>query len=164
MRDVDRATVLAPELIDMLGARREVIARMGPADADTVLFRTPMAGGKSVPLHSHADPECFYVLGGHIDAFVADDHPRWHEVEAGRSLLVDDGVPHAVRNPADQPADLVVATNGRLARYFREAGRPAVPGATPDSATPDDVSRIGRVAEAYGYWLASPAENAAVTG
>ena len=65
---------------------------MGPEDADTVLFRTRMAAGKAVPLHSHVDPECFYVLSGGIEVFVLHDRPRWHTVETGRSLLVADGV------------------------------------------------------------------------
>ena len=117
----DELTHGAPELTDMRGALFERVARMGPADADTVLFRTRMAAGKVVPLHSHVDPECFYVLDGRIEVFVLDEMPRWQAVETGRSLLVADGVKHAVRNTADQPADLILVTNNRLARYFREA-------------------------------------------
>jgi len=154
----------SPELIDMVGARFEVVARMGTGDADTVLFRTRMTAGKVVPLHSHVDPECFYVLNGCIEVFVVGDGPRWQAVETGRSLLVADGVKHAVRNTADQPADLILATNNRLARYFREAGRPAAPGTEPLPPTPDDIQRMIRVSKAYGYWIASPAESAAVTG
>ncbi len=154
----------APELIEMMGARFETIARMGTGDADTVLFRTRMTAGKAVPLHSHIDPECFYVLSGRIEVFVADAKPRWRVVETGRSLLVADDVKHAVRNTADEQADLIMATNNRLARYFREAGRPATPGTDPLPPTPDDIQRAIRATEAYGYWIASPAESAAVTG
>lgn len=164
MNSEDGPTGGAAELIDMMGARFEAIARMGMGDADTVLFRARMAAGKVVPLHSHIDPECFYVLSGRIEVFVVDDASRWHVVETGRSLLVADGVRHAVRNAADQPADLILATNNRLARYFREAGRPATPGTDPMPPTPDDIQRVIRVTEAYGYWIASPAESAAVTG
>ncbi len=154
----------AAELIDMAGARFELVARIGEADGDTVLFRARMAAGKTVPLHSHIDPECFYVLGGRIEVFVIDDTPRWQIVETGRSLLLAEGVKHAVRNTADQPADLILVTNNRLARYFREAGRPAKRGTDVLPPTPDDIQRLIRVSEAYGYWLASPAESAATTG
>lgn len=154
----------APGLIDMIGARFERIVSMGTGDADTVLFRTRMAAGKVVPLHSHVDPECFYVLSGGIEVFLTGAAPRWHAVGTGRSLLVADGSRHAVRNTADQPADLILVTNNRLARYFREAGRPATPGTTPSAPTPDDIHRVIRVSEQYGYWMASPAESAAVTG
>lgn len=154
----------APELIDMRGGRFELVARMGTADTDTVLFRTRMAAGKTVPLHSHVDPECFYVLSGRIEVFLVGERPRWHVIEANHSLLIADGVKHAVRTTAHHPADLVLATNNRLARYFREAGRPVMPGAEPVPPTPEDIQRIIRVSEAYGYWIASPAESAAITG
>lgn len=154
----------AYELTDMRGTLFERVARMGTADADTVLFRTRMAAGKAVPLHSHVDPECFYVLSGGIEVSVLDDMPRWHAVETGRSLLVADGARHAVRNMSDQAADLIVATNNRLARFFREAGRPAAPGTDLLPPTPDDIQRMIRVGEAYGYWVASPGESAGVTG
>jgi len=153
-----------PELIDMAGARFETIARMGATDADAVLFRARMMAGKVVPLHSHVDPECFHVLSGCIEVFVLDDRPSWRAVKTGESLLVADGVKHAVRNAADQPADLIVVTNNRLARYFREAGRPAMPATEVLPPTPDDIQRLIRVSQAYGYWIASPAESAAVTG
>ncbi len=154
----------SPELIDMVGARFEMVARMGTAEADTVLFRTHMSPGRVVPLHSHVDPECFYVLNGSIEVFTVGDTSRWHVVEAGRSLLVADGSKHAVRNITDRPADLILATNNRLARYFREAGRSAIPGAEPLAPTPEDIERLLRVARDYGYWMASPAESSAVTG
>lgn len=85
----------------MVGGRFELVARMGTADADTVLFRTRMVAGKLVPLHSHIDPECFYILSGRIEVFVADERPRWQVAEANHSLLVADGVEHAVRNAVD---------------------------------------------------------------
>jgi len=137
---------------------------MGDNDADTVLFRTRMAAGKLVPLHSHIDPECFYVFNGSIEVFMIDDAPRWHRIETGRSLLVANGLKHAVRNMTDQPADLILATNNRLAHYFREAGRPVTPGTDLLPPTPDDIRRMLRVSNTYGYWIASPTENAAVTG
>jgi hypothetical protein len=52
------------DLIDMMGARFEMVARMGSNESDIVLFRARMAPGRLVPLHSHIDPECFYLFGG----------------------------------------------------------------------------------------------------
>ncbi len=152
-----------PELIDMVGARFEAIACMGDDESDTVLFRTRMAAGKIVPLHSHIDPECFYVLNGSIEVFVVNEAPGWRLIKTGLSLLVADGLKHAVRNMARQPADLIVVTNNRLARYFREAGRPARSGTELVPPTPDDIQHMIRTSHRYGYWLASPAESAAMT-
>lgn len=160
----ERASPSDAAEVDMVGARFELVARMGTDDADTVLFRTSMAPGKLVPLHSHADPECFYVLGGRIEIFILSNAPGWREVETGRSLLVADGVKHAVRNPAAEPADILMATNGRLARFFFEAGRPVEAGAAFGPPTVEDVERLLRVSRAFGYWNASPAESVAITG
>jgi len=153
-----------PELIDLIGGRLELITGMVTSDSDTVLFRSQFEPGKSVPLHSHIDPECFYVLSGSIEVFLVDDMPRWRAVEAGHSLLVQDGLKHSIRNVTDQPADLILVTNGRLAQFFREAGRPVTPSTKILPPTPDDIQRFMHVSEVYGYWRASPAESAAVTG
>jgi len=118
----------APELLDMTGAWSEAIARMGTGDADTVLFGTCMAAGQVVPLHSPVDPGCFYVLSGRIEAFALDDTPRWQAVKTGHSVFIDGGVKHAIRNTADQPTDLMLATNNRPALHFRETSPPAAPG------------------------------------
>jgi quercetin dioxygenase-like cupin family protein len=109
------------DLIDMMGARFEMVARMGPNENDTVLFRTRMEPGKLVPLHSHIDPECFYLLEGQIDVFVVDDAPKWRMVETGQSALVANGVKHAVRNAGEKTADIVLATNNR---FFSPRGGP----------------------------------------
>jgi quercetin dioxygenase-like cupin family protein len=152
------------DLFDMMGARFEVVARMGADQNDTVLFRTRMAPGKLVPLHSHIDPECFYVLEGQIEAFVVDDAPDWRVVGAGESLLLADGVKHAVRNATEKTADIVLATNNRFAGFLAAAGRSATPGAAFAPPSPEDIQRVIRVSQDYGYWNASPAERAAVTG
>ena len=152
------------EMIDMIGGRLELVARMGAEESDAVLFRTSLAPGHGVPLHSHIDPECFYVLAGRLEVFLLGTAPQWQIVEAGRSVLVADGVKHAIRNPGDGAADLFVVTNNRFARFLREAGRPVMPGTAVAAPEPEDIERVARVARAYGYWLASPEKSAAVTG
>ncbi|HEY2529419.1 MAG TPA: cupin domain-containing protein [Xanthobacteraceae bacterium] len=152
------------DLIDMMGARFEMVARMGSNQSDTVLFRTRMAPGRLVPLHSHIDPECFYLIDGRIEVFLVDDAPKWRVVDTGQSCLVADGIKHAVRNAADKTADIVLVTNNRFASFLSEAGRSAIPGAVFASPSPEDIQRLMRVSQAYGYWNASPAESAAITG
>ncbi len=151
------------ERIDMLGGCLEFVGGFGGAQ-DPVLLRTRIAPGQGVPLHSHGDPECFFVLDGVLDVFFADSTPRWHRVEAGRSMLAADGIRHAIHNPGDRPTELIVMVNDRLARFFREAGRPAGSETAFRPPGPEDIERVTRVAKAYGYWLASPAESAAITG
>lgn len=52
--------------IHALGLRLDVLARLG-ADDDLVLLRGAIHPGRFVPLHSHADPECLFVIGGAIE-------------------------------------------------------------------------------------------------
>lgn len=151
------------DLIDMMGARFEMVARMGSDERDVVLFRTRMAPGRLVPLHSHIDPECFYLLEGQIEVFVVDDAPKWQGVRTGQSLLVAEGKKHAVRNASETTADIVLATNNRFASFLSEAGRSVTPGAVFTPPSPEDIERMIRVSQAYGYWNASPAESAAIT-
>lgn len=153
-----------PETIDMLGSRLERVVRMGTAEDDAVLFRTRMGPHDLVPLHSHVDPECFYVLSGELEVFLEYDGPGWRPVMAGQSLLVRDGIRHAVRNPGEEPVDLVVVTNNRLADFFREAGRPAAHAASLVPPSKADFERVARAAERFGYGLATPAESTGITG
>jgi quercetin dioxygenase-like cupin family protein len=79
-----------------------------------------MEPGKLVPLHSHIDPECFYLLEGQIDVYVVDDAPKWRMVETGHSYLVSNGVKHAVRavftppTSEDTPRPTDIGTHRRL--------------------------------------------------
>jgi quercetin dioxygenase-like cupin family protein len=151
------------DLIDMMGARFEMVARMGPNVNDTVLFRTRMTPGRLAPLHSHIDPECFYLLDGQLEVFVVDDTPKWRTVETGRSYVVANGVKHAVRNTGEKAADIILATNNRFASFLSEAGRTATPGSDFAPPASQDIERLMRVSHAYGYWNASPAESAVIS-
>ena len=148
------------DAVDLIGSRFEFAARLGRDPNDTCLFRTRMAPGKLVPLHSHRDPECFYVLDGQLDIFLMDDKPRWHAVRAGESLLAADGIRHASRNSTDRPTDMVLATNNRCAAFLREACRSVRLEAPFEAPSPDAIERILRASDAYGYWNASPDESA----
>jgi hypothetical protein len=64
----------------------------------------------------------------------------------------------------DARAMAILATNNRLASFFREAGRTPASGASMTPPTPENIKRVVRTSEAYGYWQASPEESAAITG
>jgi quercetin dioxygenase-like cupin family protein len=151
-------------MIDMVGSRFEMVARMGDAPQDTALLRSRMAPGKTVPLHSHIDPECFYVLSGALELFLLDDAPRWHRADAGQSLLAANGIRHASRNPTDQETDIMLATNNRFASFLSEAGRPVTADTPFAPPAPEDIQRVLRASAAYGYWNATPEESGAITG
>ena len=49
----------------------------------------------------------------------------------------------------------------RLGRFLRDIGRPAAT-VEPGPPKPEDFQLLLETAQAYGYWLGSPADNAAV--
>jgi hypothetical protein len=54
----------------------------------------------------------------------------------------------------------LIITTKRMGQFFQETGRP-VTGA-PQPVTPEDLKRFAAVSAKYGYWNATPEENAAV--
>jgi hypothetical protein len=56
---------------------------------------------------------------------------------------------------------LLIVTTMRLGRFLRDIGRPAAT-VEPGPPKPEDLQRLLETVQAYGYWLGSPADNAAV--
>jgi hypothetical protein len=67
---------------------------------------------------------------------------------------------HAWRNVSSEPLVALIITTTRLGQFFQEVGRPVA--STPQSVTAEDLARYETVSAKYGYWNATPEENAAV--
>jgi hypothetical protein len=60
---------------------------------------------------------------------------------------------HGFRNRREEPAVMIVVSTTRIGLFFREvAGAPS----------PEAIEHFLRTAERYGYWNATPEENAEV--
>ena len=119
--------------------------------------------GAVIPLHSHADPEIFYVLNGSLEVFQSEDPSEgWNTVTAGEVVSIPGNVRHALRNTSSSPATLITVSKQELYRFFRELARPFDPSRPPAPPTPDEIQQLFSVAEKYEYWLASRDENAAI--
>lgn len=116
--------------------------------------------GGVVPMHSHDDTEEFLVLSGSQEVLLdGPDGPRWHRVTAGDYVHVERGARHAWRNDTDEPVvDLLVMTK-RMGEFFLESSERTP---NPGPPSPEQLARLVAVAARYGFWLASPEENAAV--
>jgi quercetin dioxygenase-like cupin family protein len=112
--------------------------------APCVMRGTIPAGGV-VPLHSHADPETFLMIEGEIQGFAGRG---WELYEAGDVVHIPGHVRHAWRNRSRHPAVMHLVTTATIGRFFREI-----------AADPDEFLAIS---ERYGYWNATPDENAVV--
>jgi quercetin dioxygenase-like cupin family protein len=143
---MDTAHKLEPsERVDVLGPTVSFLTPDEGADEAPALMLGSIPPGVVVPLHTHADTETFLALSGTLSAFAGD---RWVPVGPGDIWHVPGNVPHAFRNEGDAPAVMYVVSTNKIARFFREI-----------AAAPEAIMAIS---ERYGYWNASPEENAAI--
>jgi quercetin dioxygenase-like cupin family protein len=147
-----------PYLVDQRSA--ETVDVLGP----TVRFLTPVDGdagapcalrgsvppGGFVPVHKHADPETFIPVSGELQALVGAE---WIAIGPGDVLHIPPDARHAFRNDGDEPAVMTIVTTARIAQFFR-----AVAAGPPEAI----LERFLALSVRYGYWNATPAENAAV--
>lgn len=127
------------------------------------VMRGTVPSGVQIPLHSHADPEIFYVLNGSIEVFQAEGQSAgWQIVTAGEVVSIPGNVRHALRNTSSSPMTSITVSKQDLYNFFRELARPFDPNGPPAPPTPDEMQQLFSVAEKYEYWLASPDENAAI--
>src|SRR5262245_13981911 len=133
------------EHIDVLGPTVTFLTPDTGHDDAPCLLRGSLPPGGGVPLHSHPDTETFIAVAGTLTAF---DGQGWVPVGPGEIWHVPGGFGHAFRNDGDEPAVNYVVTTNRIARFFREI-----------AAAPEQMPAISA---RYGYWNATPAENAAI--
>jgi uncharacterized RmlC-like cupin family protein len=125
------------------------------------MLRGTIPPSVSVPLHSHADVEDFYVVSGEVLAVKQGEHGYESILcRAGDHVRVPGSMRHGWRNVSSEPSALLIVTTPTLGRFFVEAGRPIEQASEPP--TSDDLARLANVSAKYGYWNAAPEENAAV--
>jgi quercetin dioxygenase-like cupin family protein len=149
-------------VLDLLGPTVEMLS-FSTEDPFCVMKGT-IPPGVAVPLHSHDDLECFYVLAGEARSLTETENGmRWLTLGKGDYIHIAGGTRHAWFNHSDRPFKALITTTTRLGQYFSEIGRPVKDGIS--QLTPGEIQLfLGRVLEAnnrYGYWQGSPEENAA---
>jgi len=145
--------------LDLLdGAKMEPLSPLRE-DAYCVMKGT-IPPGVSVPIHSHADAESFYVLSGEAQALLETEAGlQWQTLRPGDFIHIPGGAKHAWRNVSGEPMAALITSTAKLGRALREMGQLASEGRIP---TPADIQRLAEISERYGYWLGSREENAAV--
>jgi quercetin dioxygenase-like cupin family protein len=92
------------------------------------VMRGTVPSGVVIPLHSHADPEVFYVLNGSLEVFHAEGPSEgWKTVTAGEVVSIPGSVRHALRNTSSSPITSITVSKQELYSFFRELARPFDP-------------------------------------
>ncbi len=150
------------EVIDVLGPTIQFLTSPEERDAPCIM-RGTIPPAVSIPLHSHADPETFLMISGAVEGLVvAGDDFTWVPIEPGQTFHVPPNAKHAWRNRQQVPAIMIVISTSKMGRFFQEVGKTAVSGRPAPAPSPGAVEHFLRTAEKYGYWNASPDENARV--
>ena len=148
-------------VIDVFGPTVEFLTSFDDERSDFCVLKGTIPPKVSVPLHSHADTEAFVVLSGAVKGLQQGAYgSSWIDVHAGDLIHVPPDAPHAWRNDGDAPVVMLIFTTCKMACFFREVGRPLT--AFPQPPTPEELAHFAEVSARYGYWNASPEENAAV--
>ena len=153
------------QCVDLLGPTVELLTSPQEASIDFCVLKGVIPPGVSVPLHSHPDTEDFFVISGEVQALRQGAQGyEWIVAKAGDHLHVPSGARHGWRNVSSKPLVAFLITTRKLAQFFQEVGRPVA--GTSQPVTGEDLAhflvRFATVSAKYGYWNATPEENAAV--
>jgi quercetin dioxygenase-like cupin family protein len=157
--------VRAADAVEILGPTIQFLTPPGERDDGPCVMRGTIPPGAVVPLHSHEDPETFLTIAGEVEGLVdTGDRMRWVAIGPQGVFHVPGGAKHAWRNRSDQPAVMNLVSTNRIACFFREVGTPVAPRGSTAGVPPSEavVEHFLETAARYGYWNATPEENAAV--
>jgi quercetin dioxygenase-like cupin family protein len=141
----------AVETLDVLGPTIQYLTPPDGDDGHPCVMRGTIPPGVVVPLHSHADPETFVMRSGRVEGLaVSAEGFEWIPVGPGDVFHVPGDAKHAWRNPSREPAEMIIVTTAKLGRFLGEVASAGGP------------ERFLATAERYGYWNATPQENAEV--
>jgi quercetin dioxygenase-like cupin family protein len=150
------------ETLDVLGPSVQFLVAPQANDETPCVIKGTIPPGVSVPIHRHQGIESFYVLSGNVEV-LSEKEGKSHWIAAGPGdfIEVPSGAKHGFRNRSQHPVVQLITTTSKLGRFFQEIGRPIPQGPNGNPSAPDRLQHLVGTSERYGYWLASPEENAA---
>jgi len=150
------------DTIQVLGASVGILLGPSADDNSKCVLKGVIPSGVTVPMHSHDATEVFYILSGKIDVLIETDGKlRWEEAGPGDLVETPGETRHAFRNRSQDAVKTLVVTTSRHGRYFQDIGTDAKARES-GAPTQEEIQRFIEIAERYGYWLATPEENASV--
>jgi len=126
-----------------------------PGDSEFAVIPSIAPAGLVVPLHSHGERETMVIVEGTLTAWLDGS---WRTYGPGQIVDVAPNRPHALRNDGLDEVAMVLVTTSRMARFFQEISLPQAEAAM----TSERLTHFAETAAKYGFWTASPAEQAAI--
>src|SRR5260370_10008584 len=153
-RSVDQRFNTFGVVLNLLGTRAE-------SGHEVSFFKGILPPGVVIPLHSHAEPEVFYVLEGSLEVHRESGQPQgWSTTQPGGVLAIPGNVKHALRNTSSTPTTLLLVTQEELYNFFRSIAKPFEAGRMPAPPSPEAIQQLFAAAAKYHYCMGSPEENA----
>ena len=150
------------QTFDIFGVQLQFLTAPEQNNGKVSLYRGTLPPGIVVPLHSHPEPEVFYILEGSLEIYrESHDQQGWSTSRAGDVVAVPPNVKHALRNLSSSPATTLLITQEKLYGFFREVARP-LKGHPTAPPSPEEMQHLFVAASKYSYWMGSPEENAAI--
>ena len=148
---------------NMFGVLLNFLVTPAETGHEVSLFKGIQPPGVVIPLHSHAEPEVFYVLEGSLEAYRESCQPQgWSTTQPGGVLAIPGNVKHALRNTSSTPTTVLLVTQEELYNFFRSIAKPFEAGQMPAPPSPEDMQQLFAAAAKYHYWMGSPEENATI--
>ena len=148
--------------LDLFGPTAQFLSEPQLNDETPCLIKGTIPPGGFVPIHCHPDFEAFFVLSGNVEVFSdKDGKGRWIMAGPGDFIQIPSNAKHGFRNKSAEPSVQLITTTSKLGRFFQQIGRSIPQGANGNPPSPDQLQHFVRTCERYGYWLATPEENAA---
>jgi quercetin dioxygenase-like cupin family protein len=151
------------QTFNMFGVLLNFLVTPNETGDEISLFKGTLPPGVVIPLHSHAEPEVFFVLEGPLEVYRESGEAReWSTTQPGGVLAIPGKVKHALRNTSSTPTTVILVTQDELYNFFRLLAKPFEAGQMPAPPSPEDMLQLFAAAAKYRYWTGSPEENATI--
>jgi mannose-6-phosphate isomerase-like protein (cupin superfamily) len=147
---------------NVLGPLLEILTQPAGDDRMPCTMRGTIPPGITVPIHSHADPETYVAVSGTVEALAEETAAMvWIEISPGDVFHVPGNAKHAFRNRSHDPSVMFIVSTEKIARFFRAIGEPVErTDLSFEAPSAEAIRNFLSTAEAFGYWNATPEENA----
>jgi uncharacterized cupin superfamily protein len=116
-----------------------------------------------VYLHSHAEPESFYILDGEMEVYQeTESKAEWTRVKKGYFVAIRSDVKHAWRNTSSSLCSVIILTGADVYAFLRELCELTQSNTDETASSSRILAKIQELAAAHHFWISSPEENAAI--